>query len=264
MFNHELIESTLLLLLLSMTRIVAAFTIMPIMGAQVMGGRMLKNGVALSMALFIFPVVQYEYELKDIDGLLMVGVILKEIFIGIILGFGVSIIFWGVEAVGFFIDNQRGATMASSLNPLSGSQASPLGILLTQAVNTVFFTSGGILVFMGMVYQSYVAWPIFSFFPSFDMAMVGFFLGLLDLLLYYMMLFAGPVIIAMFMAEFGLALVGRFAPQMDVFFLAMPVKSAVAMAMLMVYVGFIIHFFSNELAELPMMFTHLADGILSR
>ena len=149
MFNHELIESALLVMLLSMTRILAAFTIMPLMGAQVMGGRMLKNGVALSLAVFILPVTQHDYELSNVEGFALMGVLLKEIFIGMILGFGVSIIFWGVEAVGFFIDNQRGATMASSLNPLSGSQASPLGILLTQAVNTVFFSSGGILIFMG-------------------------------------------------------------------------------------------------------------------
>ena len=115
-----------------------------------------------------------------------------------------------------------------------------------------------------MVYKSYEVWPVFSFFPEFDMAMIGFFLSLLDLLMYYMMLFAGPVIIAMFMAEFGLAMVGRFAPQMDVFFLAMPVKSAVAMGMLMVYVGFVIHFFGTELANMPAVFNTLVEGIPSR
>lgn len=248
-------------MLITLTRLIAAFTMMPLLGAQVMGGRMLKNGVALSMSLFIFPVVQHGYEQQDITSVMLIGIILKEIFIGIVLGFSVSIIFWGIEAVGFFIDNQRGATMASSLNPLSGSQASPFGILLVQAVNTVFFSTGGILVFLGMVYKSYTAWPVFSFYPTFDASMVTLFLSMMDLLMYYMMLFAGPVIIAMFLAEFGLALIGRFAPQMDVFFLAMPVKSAVAMAMLIVYVGFLVHFFSQELTLMPEVFSKLAEGL---
>ncbi len=43
---------------------------------------------------------------------------------------------WGMEAAGFFIDNQRGSTMASSLNPATGNQTSPVGILLGQAYTT--------------------------------------------------------------------------------------------------------------------------------
>jgi len=43
------------------------------------------------------------------------------------------------------------------------------------------------------------------------------------------------VLLAMFMAELGLALVSRFAPQLQVFFLAMPIKSALGILVLMVY-----------------------------
>jgi len=48
-------------------------------------------------------------------------------------------------------------------------------------------------------------------------------------------LFAAPVLVAMFLAEVGLALVSRFAPQLQVFFMAMPIKSALAMLVLMLY-----------------------------
>ena len=49
------------------------------------------------------------------------------------------------------------------------------------------------------------------------------------------MLLAAPALVAMFLAEFGLALVSRFAPQLQVFFMAMPIKSALAMLVLMLY-----------------------------
>ena len=39
----------------------------------------------------------------------------------------------------------------------------------------------------------------------------------------------------MFLAEVGLALVSRFAPQLQVFFLAMPIKSALALLVLILY-----------------------------
>ena len=41
----------------------------------------------------------------------------------------------------------------------------------------------------------------------------------------------------MFLAEVGLALISRFVPQLDVFFLAMPVKSALAILVLLVYLS---------------------------
>ena len=50
-----------------------------------------------------------------------------------------------------------------------------------------------------------------------------------------------PVVIAMFITEFGIALISRSAPQLNVFILAMPIKSGVAAAILVVYVGTIMH-----------------------
>ena len=48
-----------------------------------------------------------------------------------------------------------------------------------------------------------------------------------------------PAIIVMFLATIGLGLVNRTAPQLNVFFLSMPVKSALGIAMLVVYLPFI-------------------------
>ena len=50
---------------------------------------------------------------------------------------------------------------------------------------------------------------------------------------------SAPVIIVMFLATLGLGLVNRTAPQLNVFFLSMPVKSALGVAMLIVYLPFI-------------------------
>jgi type III secretion protein T len=52
-------------------------------------------------------------------------------------------------------------------------------------------------------------------------------------------LIAAPVIIIMFLATLGLGFVNRTAPQLNVFFLSMPVKSALGIAMLVIYLPFI-------------------------
>ena len=64
-------------------------------------------------------------------------------------------------------------------------------------------------------------------------------LGTLDGMLKTTVVISAPVIIIMFLATIGLGLVNRTAPQLNVFFLSMPVKSALGVAMLIVYLPFI-------------------------
>jgi type III secretion protein T len=245
--NIDQLQETFFLFLVASTRISAAFVIIPFLNKQALGGSMIRNGIVASMSIFTYPMVAYgfhEISLTTVETVLILG---KEVFIGVMIGFVIAIPFWSIESVGFFIDNQRGATMASSLNPLSGSQTSPLGILLTQALVTVFFVSGSFLLFMYALYSSYALWPVFQYFPSLSGNASTFFLGQLDTIIRFAVLLGGPVVIAMFLAEFGLALISRFAPQLNVFILSMPIKSAVAIAILMVYLPIVIHFFSDYL-----------------
>ena len=258
----EMLQTAFIHWVLATARILAAFVMLPVLSSQVMGGNMLKNAVALSLSLFIYPVVAGSMP-ASLEIMMVCSLLIKEALLGILLGFSMAILFWAVEAVGFFIDNQRGATMASSMNPLSGSQTSPLGILLAQALNTLFFSGGGMLMFLGALYQSYIMWPIGEFTPNFSLAYVDYFLHLLDLLMNLMMLVSAPIIVAMFFSEFGLAMIGRFAPQLDVFFLAMPVKSAVAFAFLVVYVGILLTFFNKEIHSLDASFSLLFKTVFT-
>ena len=58
---------------------------------------------------------------------------------------------------------------------------------------------------------------------------------------------AAPVVIAMFLAEFSLAVISRFAPQIQVFVLAMPIKSIIAMFILVFYFGVLLPRLSSEI-----------------
>jgi type III secretion protein T len=72
--------------------------------------------------------------------------------------------------------------------------------------------------------------------------------------MYLAVVFAGPLIIAMFLAEFGLALVSRFAPQLNVFVLAMPVKSGVGLFVLALYIPFLFSYLRDGLETMPSIF----------
>ena len=64
-------------------------------------------------------------------------------------------------------------------------------------------------------------------------------LNTLDAMLKTTIVIAAPVVIVMFIATLGLGLVNRTAPQLNVFFLSMPVKSGLGIAMLIIYLPFI-------------------------
>jgi type III secretion protein T len=221
-------------LALGLPRLLAIFALLPIFARGVLPG-ILRNAIAgallLPVAMYLMPAVQA----APPEGAALIGIIVKEAFIGLLIGYMLVIPFWALEAVGFLIDNQRGASIAATINPLTGHDSSPLGILFNQAFIVFFFAAGGFVLLLDVVYESYRVWNVLDWAPALRIEATAGVLAMLDKMVRMGLLLAAPVMVAMFLAEVGLALVSRFAPQLQVFFLAMPIKSALAMLMLGVY-----------------------------
>lgn len=235
---------------LSMPRIVGAMTALSFLGPGVLGGAITRNGVAAALSIPVYPIVSRQIVEAQLSGLAFAGAAAKEFLLGMLIGSVAMVVFWSVQAVGSFVDNQRGATMASSMDPLIGEQSSPFALFMTQSLVAVFFCTGLFNAFVGGIYRSYVLWPATSFWPVLDTTVVGFLVAQFVLVVQMAVLVGGPVVIAMFLAELGLGFVSRFAPQLNVFFLSMPVKSGVATLMLVLFWGMIVVFFGDRLREL--------------
>jgi len=243
---------------LALPRLVSVFSVLAFMSRQSLGGTLTRNGILMSLALLLYPVVHAESAaISALSTGLLVAVVVKEIGVGLMMGFIVALVFWAVEAVGAFIDNQRGATMASAMDPLTGDQSSPLGTFFVNTLTAVFFVSGLFLVFMESVYASYKVWPVVSFFPQLNFDIVVFLLEHFGRIVLLAVVLGAPAIIAMFVAEFGLMLVGRFAPQLNIFFMSMSVKSAVSNFILVISLGIIIGYFSDALRTIAETYAKL-------
>lgn len=198
--------------------------------------RLARNVAIMLIALPVTPtLLPYTPIFKD-NIPLFIGYFFKEVAIGFIMGYLVVWLFWAVQAAGTFIDNQRGAAIASSIDPLQGHETSPLGMLFSQAFITYFFAVGGFLLLIDLLYTSYREWPIINTIPIYLKAFPELIFALLDHGMRLMFVLAAPVIAIMFFAEFALALVSRFAPQIQVFILAMPIKSGIAIMILIFYI----------------------------
>lgn len=237
MITYPELHRWILAAVLAMARVMGAFAVCPALTDSMIPG-VARRAASLAFAFVAIPLVHAAMPPGE-PSLLLFGVAaLKEALIGFLLGFFAAIPFWVAENVGNFIDNQRGATMGEVYSPLAGSQVSTTGIFFTQIVSTIFFTSGAILLVLGALYRSYSVWPVFADFAFTPDAPVQI-LGTLDAMLKTTVVIAAPAIIVMFLATLGLGFVNRTAPQLNVFFLSMPVKSALGVAMLIAYLPFI-------------------------
>ena len=221
-----------------MARIGAAFVICPALTESMIPG-IARHAATLGFALLVVPFIYVNMPPGEPSGWMFGVLAAREALIGFLIGFFAAVPFWVAENVGNFIDNQRGATMGEVYSPINGAQVSTTGIFFTQLVSTLFFVSGAVFLFLGALYKSYAVWPVFTTGLSFASDAPIQVLGALDGMLKTTVVISAPVIIIMFLATLGLRLVNRTAPQLNVFFLSMPVKSALGVAMLIVYLPFI-------------------------
>jgi len=252
--------SAIYVLIISVTRMAAVFLILPFFGQQVFSG-LTRNAVLVGLALILFPIVAPTVPPEPLPALYIAAIFIKEVVLGVIMGYVLALPFFVADSVGFFIDNQKGATLASVFNPLLGDQTSPLGLFFSQTVTTLFFTLGGFLTLVSGMFSTYTLFPIYSFFPTFGPDFPLFILGFVDTMMTLTVLYAAPVIVCLFLTEFGMGLMNRFAPQLNVFSLAMGVKAGVASLVLVLYMGFLFVFFKNTFVKGDQMFEML-KGVL--
>lgn len=220
---------------ISILRPLGMMLIVPIMTPSVLGGTLIRNAFALSLALPTLALYE-TWPLpgnEQVNGWGYLWIVTSEISIGVMIGFVAAIPFWVVDMAGTLIDTMRGTAMASVINPMIGQESSLLGILLTRVFSVIFLVTGGLNELIAALYHSYVTlppgatWQLRESFPT-------FLIRQWQLLYELSIRFAMPAMVAILLVDMAFGLINRSAPQMNVFFLSMPVKSAFAIFLLIV------------------------------
>ena len=232
--------------LLSMTRLYAFFNASPILSKQLVIGN-IRGCFTLSIAMIVMPLVDAQYPQESLPFFQLAYILIKEIAIGVLLGFAVGFIFWVGHAIGFYIDNHRGASNVSTTSVFTEEQGSPLADAIELIISTLMFIGGYFLMLLLFLYKSFQLWPVLSIFPGLDANDLTIILDFMDSYAFYAVVLASPVVIACFVSEIGLGLMNRFAQQLQVFFLAQPIKSAVAFIMLIHYMPFLFYYLKEKL-----------------
>lgn len=268
LMQHLEIWQHLTAFLLGMPRLFLLVTIAPFFGASVVTGQ-LRAVIVIALYLPLHPLIfetvtpataiSTNMSLSVVASLALL--MLKEVLLGLFLGFLVGIPFWMVQSAGALMDNQRGASNAENADILTGDQSSPMGQLLFQCLTYILYTSGSFLIILGIIYASYEIWPITQALPvKFSLNAPIFFAERVNWLVMYMLLLAGPIVAACLLTDISLGIVNRFASQLNVYVIAMPIKSGLASFLLCFYLALILSYapelfslMSNTLIKLPYM-----------
>ncbi|HGJ5877209.1 MAG TPA: type III secretion system export apparatus subunit SctT [Arsenophonus sp.] len=210
------------------SRIFPIFSIIPFLSNNILSPT-IKFPLSLFIAIGIWP---YDaYDLPKLEWMDYFFILLKEIIIGLMIAIFISLPFFVLQITGNVIDNQRGATLSSSIDPINGVDTSELANFFNLFAVTVFLANDGIITVLEIYNYSYSLWLPFSMvLPS-----IANILTFISYAIAKAVILASPLIIIFLVTEIMLGLLGRYAPQLNPFSIALTIKSLICFAILMIY-----------------------------
>lgn len=220
------------LMFLFMGRILPIIALVPFFG-----GRLLPRPVKITFAISLFaiflPQLMTETKTALTFNLQLVLYLAKEVFVGLLLGFFLSIPFTIVQNTGILIDHQRGGSSLMVNDPTVQTQSSPLGTLFNYVLIYLFFMIDGPFLVLDIISQSYTILPpdkmLNSAIFSDTSQVLQYTMRILGNVMIISTQLAAPALIMILMTDFFLGIANRLAPQVQITFLGMPLKSLLAL-----------------------------------
>ncbi len=248
---YQAFGSLMMVTALCSIRLLAAMAVLPATGDAVVNG-LVRGGLSILLGGYIafgVPTV----DLMAIGAAAFFGLALKELLIGVMIGFAAATVFWIAESVGALIDTQTGYNSVQLSHPLSGEQSTPVSTLLQQLTIVLFYLLGGLLAFLKLMMESYKVWPVLSALPSIGGTIEVFAVQQADGLMSTTVKFAAPVLLVLVLVDVGLGLVTRAAEKLEPSNLAQPIKGALTMLLLALFIGVFIAQVRSHLVPLHLI-----------
>jgi type III secretion protein SpaR/YscT/HrcT len=216
-------EPTLVAFAMGAARTVPFVWLIPAFGGPNLPARV-RLALGLALSALCFPLVAGR--VPSGGPVLWVLLSLREIGVGLVMGFVAACMFRAVEAAGRLTDILRGANLAEAIAPEQGSRSSPLGDLLLLLAVVIFLEMGGAGYLATALARSYEAVPIGAP-PGSDGVHGAAFLVIAASakLIEAAIGLAAPAVVALLLADLILGALGRAVPQVQLYFVGMPAKA---------------------------------------
>lgn len=214
-----------------------------VMQAPFFGSRTLPMPVKICLGISLF-VIFFPTMLMNLSGPLtfntrFILLAFKELFIGFAIGWVMSAPFMIVQSVGMIVDHQRGGASLMVNDPSVQTQSSPLGTLFNLVLINVFYFIDGPFYLLDGINTSYAILPpdralgVHFFDASSTFWQIQF--KMLNSIMVMVVQMGAPALITILMTDMFLGIANRLAPQVQITFLGLPLKSL--LALLVIWMG---------------------------
>lgn len=230
------------LFVLTVARLLPIVILTPLFGGQgaparlrigllaLLAGAMLPSAIASSSPVGV-----------PTDGVRVVMLIAKELFVGVGVAVLVQAMFGAYAAAGAIVDVSRGAANMEIFSPLNRQPESPLGMALSLGAVCVFLALGGHALLLTALADAYAVLPPVSMaLPvglGLDDASRDSVLGVMGTLLRSSVMMAAPAIVTLFLIDVAFGLLNRAAPAINVSMLSAGLRSWVGLGVLGLSLG---------------------------
>lgn len=237
--------------MLVFARIGAMVMLMPALGEVNIPVR-IKLAIAVLLSMILLPLhrAAIQVDLQTIAPLTVQ--IVQEIFIGIVLGATARVTLSALQVAGSVIAQQLGLGFVTAVDPTQGQQGLLIGNFLTLLGVTVLFATDSHYLVIEALNQSYAIFAPGQLMPSGDVAdlAVRAFSGAFKIGIQL----AAPFLVFGLVFNIGLGVLARLMPQMQVYFVGVPLSIIIGFlilaAVLVVMMGVFLDYFSGVMHEL--------------
>jgi flagellar biosynthetic protein FliR len=206
--------------MLVFARISGMVATLPIISSSVINSKVRVIFVFI-LSMIIFPNVNtYSISINSIFELIFN--VSKELLVGLFIGFGVQVIFEAFTLAGGFVGRQMGLGIANVMDPNSSQQVPIVGQFWMFLVVVYFVTVDGHHLFVETIYKNFELIPLGKgmFPPELGQSVV--YSG--SMAFNIAIRFAAPTIVFLLLVETAVALTVRVMPEMNAFFVSLPLR----------------------------------------
>ena len=190
----------------------------------------------IGFAAFVSLMIMFTLDIPVIDlDLTFVFLLVKEVIIGLIIGFVANIIMTAIQIAGNFIDFQMGFAIANVIDPQTGAQGPVIGqYLYIFALMFLLAVDGHHLLIQGAIHS----FDVIDVDQLIDLGQDGLLITAINMfnqlfLIAFQM--AIPIVGTLFLVDVTLGIVARTVPQLNVFVVGIPLKIGVSLFVLSLF-----------------------------
>jgi len=213
---------------LILARVSGFLTALPIFGWRMAPARV-KVGMALALTLVFAAVLPVDAHLAEAPWGAVALIAVREVLTGLGLGLAVAVVFASVRQAGMIIKRQMGLAVAREINPVTGEQSQPVGMLMEMCFAIFFLAVGGHRLLLRLMARSWEVWPVGQW-PDIGEATEALVDAGLAMLLFALRL-AAPMLAAFLVLAVVLAILARILPEMNILMASLPLRIGLGLFM---------------------------------